>query len=201
MHSETKLQQVLFLLEQQPMLRPRDLKRAGLPPEYLSYLHRQQRLEKIGRGLYALPDRPVDEHSSQLEVAKRVPDGVLCLLSALEFHKLTTQNPFDVWLALPAGRRSPKLEHLSVRFFHFSSSAYCSGMEIHTIQGIDLKVYSMAKTIVDCFKFRNQIGLDVALEALKESLGQKKISQDELWKQAQVCRMTSVMRPYLEALL
>ena len=109
MLSETKLQQVLALLEHQPLLRPRDLKRAGLPPEYLSYLYHQQRLAKIGRGLYALPDQAVDEHYSQLEVAKRVPDGVLCLLSALEFHGLTTQNPFDIWLALPAGRRSPKL--------------------------------------------------------------------------------------------
>ncbi|MEZ0374914.1 MAG: type IV toxin-antitoxin system AbiEi family antitoxin domain-containing protein [Candidatus Sericytochromatia bacterium] len=201
MLSETKLQQVLALLEHQPLLRPRDLKRAGLPPEYLSYLYHQQRLAKIGRGLYALPDQAVDEHYSQLEVAKRVPDGVLCLLSALEFHGLTTQNPFDIWLALPAGRRSPKLENLSVRFFHFAPEAYRSGIETHTIQSIDLKVYSVSKTIVDCFKFRNQIGLDVALEALKEAMSKKRFSQDELWKYARICRMTTVMRPYLEALL
>lgn len=198
---ETKLQKVLFLLEQQPLLRPRDLKRAGLPPEYLSYLYHQQRLEKIGRGLYALPDQPVDEHYSQLEVAKRVPDGILCLLSALEFHGLTTQNPFDIWLALPAGRRSPKLANLSLRFFHFSPEAYHAGIEVHTIRGIELKVYSVAKTIVDCFKFRNQVGLDVALEALKEGLLQKRFTQDELWIHARICRMTTVMRPYLEALL
>ena len=182
-------------------MRPRDLKRAGLPPEYLSYLYHQQRLEKLSRGLYALRDQSVDEHSSRLEAAKRVPDGILCLLSALEFHELTTQNPFEIWLALPAGRRSPKLGSIAVRFFHFSPESFRAGIEHHTIRGIEIKVYSVAKTIVDCFKFRNQIGLDVALEALKEGLKQKRFTQDELWNHARICRMTTVMRPYLEALL
>lgn len=144
-------------------------------------------------------DAPITEYQSLLEACARVPRGVVCLLSALRFHDLTTQNPSDVWLALPIGARTPKEPMLPLRFIHVSHATYEAGLETHRIGGVDLRVYDAAKTVADCFKFRNTIGVDVAIEALRDYRRQRQ-SVDRLWHYATLCRVTNVIRPYLEAI-
>lgn len=167
----------------------------------LSRLVESGELVKVGRGLYALPTNEFNEHQSLLETARLVPKGVVCLLSALRFHDLTTQNPFEVWLAIEGESRMPTVEHLPLRVFRFSGPAFAEGIETHEIEGLTLKVYSPAKTVADCFKYRNKIGLDVAIEALRDCWRKKKATMDDLWHFAKVCRMANVMRPYLESLV
>lgn len=134
------------------------------------------------------------------EASKRVPHGVVCLLSALRFHELTTQSPFEVWLAIGEKARLPKLDYPPLRTVRFSGDALAFGIEEHKAEGVDVRVYSPAKTVADCFKYRNKIGLDVAIEALRDCLRQRKATMDELWNAAKVCRMSKVMRPYLESI-
>jgi predicted transcriptional regulator of viral defense system len=129
-----------------------------------------------------------------------VPRGVICLLSALRFHNLTTQNPFEVWMAIPHKAWRPKGEGVRLRLMHLSGHALTSGVEEHRIEGVPVRVFNPAKTVADCFKFRNKIGLDVALEALRDYRRKHRSGMDELWRFAKVCRVTAVMRPYLEAL-
>jgi predicted transcriptional regulator of viral defense system len=133
-------------------------------------------------------------------VARRVPRGVVCLLSALLFHRLTTQLPSDVWLALPPKARRPKAAPVSLRLVHVSGKALTAGVEEHEIEKVRVKIYSPAKTVADCFKFRNKVGQDVALEALRECWRERKATMDELWRYAKICRVANVMRPYLESL-
>jgi len=157
-------------------------------------------LKRIGHGLYALPGakgRP--EHQSLIEVAKRAPRAVACLLTALRFHELTTQAPFEIWIALPRGSWRPRRDYPPVRVMRFSGPALTEGVEKHKINGVEVRVYSVAKTVADCFKYRNKIGLDVALEALREARREKRVTSDDLWKYAKICRVAKVMLPYLEA--
>jgi predicted transcriptional regulator of viral defense system len=133
-------------------------------------------------------------------VAAKIPSAVVCLLSALNFHNLTTQIPHQVYVALPRHTTYPRLEHPPLRIFQFSQASYEAGIETKRIEGVELKVYCPAKTVVDCFKFRNQVGLDVALEALRDAWRHKRVTMDDLWRFAQVCRVTNVMRPYLESI-
>lgn len=146
-----------------------------------------------------MPSADVTEHHSLAEVCKRVPHGVICLLSALRFHELTTQNPFEVWIAVDIKAREPKLEPLQVRVVRFSGKALTEGVEEMTIEGVRVRVYNPAKTVADCFKYRNKVGRDVALEALRDCLSQRKATRGEIWSYAQICRVANVMRPYLEA--
>jgi predicted transcriptional regulator of viral defense system len=183
------------------LLRPSDVAEIAGARVLLARLVASGELVKIGRGLYALPDHEFNEQQSLLETAHLVPKGVICLLSALRFHDLTTQNPFEVWLAIEGKSRMPAVEHLPLRVFRFSGQAFAEGIETHEIEGISLKVYSAAKTVADCFKYRNKIGLDVAIEALRDCWRKKKATMDELWHFAKVCRMANVMRPYLESLV
>jgi predicted transcriptional regulator of viral defense system len=150
--------------------------------------------------LYALPGRPVSAHGTLAEVARRAPKGVICLLSALRFHDLTTQAPFEVWLAIDNKAAAPKLDYPLLRIVRFSGAALTEGIEEHIVDGVTVRVTSVAKTVVDCFKFRNKIGLDVALEALREAWHDKRMSSDEVWRYAKICRVANVMRPYLESL-
>lgn len=196
-----KSSQALALARQLGLLRPRDLARYGIAREYLSRLVAQGRLVRVGRGLYMLPDAALTEHHSLAEAAKCVPDGVVCLLSALRFHELTSQAPFEVWMAIPPTARTPNLETPPLRIVRFSGRALTEGIEEHLIEGALVRVYNPAKTVADCFKFRNKIGLDVALEALRETWRARRATMDELWRYAEVCRMTTVMRPYLESLI
>lgn len=158
------------------------------------------KIERIERGIYRLKDAPITENESLIVASLLVPAGVICLVSALRFHDLTTQNPFEVWLATEPHSHRPKPETVSLRIVHFSGESLTAGIEIHRIGDEKIKVYSVAKTIADCFKFRNKIGLDVALEALREGKEKKLFTMDELWNYAKICRVTNVLRPYLEAL-
>lgn len=181
------------------VLRARDFDRAGIAREHLSRLVADGVLVRPGRGLYVLSDDAPTEHRSLVEATRLVPSGVICLLSALQFHGLTTQAPFEVWLAIDHKARTPKSESPSLRIVRFTGLALSYGIEEHILEGARVRVYSVAKTVTDCFKFRNKIGLDVAIEALRDCLRQKKANRDELWDAAKVCRMTNVMQPYLEA--
>ena len=191
--------QILQLFRHATVLRTRDFVRVGIARVQLSRLVNEGILVRPERGLYVLAkDRPT-EHRSLVEAAQIAPAGVICLLSALQFHGLTTQFPFEVWLAIHHKARAAKSRCVSLRVVRFTGVSLTSQIEVHVLEGIPVRVYSAAKTVADCFKFRNKVGLDVALESLRDCLQQKKATRDELWEAAKVCRMTNVMRPYLEA--
>ena len=193
-------QQILDIARSQGLIRPRDVSKLGLPRVALTRLVRERQLVRIGRGLYALPDRQTSEYGSLAEVASKYSGGIVCLLSALRVHELTTQSPVEVWLAIPHKGRAPKMDYPPLRIVRFSGKALTEGIEEHLIDGVTVKVSNVARTVVDCFKFRNKIGLDVALEALREAWDSKRISMDELWRYATMFRVANVMRPYMESL-
>lgn len=193
-------QKIMQYIGKHRIVRPRDIEAIGLPREYLVRLHRQGKLNRPGRGIYTLPDASVTERHSYAEVAKRVPEAVICLLSALTFHEITTQSPASVWIALGKGARTPALTSPSLRIVRLSGPSLTEGIENHQVEGLPVRVYSAAKTVADCFKFRNKIGLDVAIEALKDCLRQKKATVNEIHRYAKVCRVSNVIRPYMEAL-
>ena len=164
----TKTDKILELVRKAGVLRPRDLDSYNIPRTYLSRLCSVGKLQRIGRGLYVPPGSGATEHHSLAEAGKRVPKGVVCLLSALSFHELTTQAPFEVWLAIGEKAWRPRLEYPPLRIVYFSQAALNAGVEEHKLEGVTVHVYSPAKTVADCFKYRNKIGLDVAIEALRE---------------------------------
>jgi predicted transcriptional regulator of viral defense system len=164
---KTKRQRVIQLFNKRRFLRPRDLDEFNISREYLNKLYAEGVLERPSRGLYVLPDSQPSEHRTIVEACKLVPKGIVCLLTALRIHELTTESPFEVWMAIG--------------------------------EGVKVSVYSPAKTVADCFKYRNKIGLDVAIEALRDCRKQKKATNDEIWKAAKICRMANVMRPYMES--
>jgi len=193
------LQKIIRYVAKHGIVRSRDIEAIGLPREYLVRLHRKGKLNRPSRGIYTLPDANVTERHSYAEVAKRVPEGAICLLSALAFHEMTTQSPASVWIALRKGARTPAQVSPSLRIVRLSGASLIRGIEDHTIEGVPVRVYSAAKTVADCFKFRNKIGLDIAIEALKDCLRQKKASVNEIYRYAKVCRVSNVIRPYMEA--
>jgi predicted transcriptional regulator of viral defense system len=191
---------VLELARKMGIVRPRDLKALGIAQGYLWRIHRRGLLERVGRGLYAAKDGSATENHSLVEAAKRVPHAVVCLISALSFHELTTQIPHEVWLAIGPKARGPKPNGLSLHIVRFSGKAMTSGIEEHRIEGVTVQIYNPAKTVADCFKYRNKIGLDVAIEALRDCRRRRRATVDDLWRYAKVCRVANVMRPYLEVL-
>ena len=197
---ESNYQNILSLARTHGLIRPGDLAAQGLPRVALTRLVRQGRLTRVGRGLYAIPDRPVSEHGTLAEVARKHPKAIVCLLSALRVHDITTQSPFEVWLAIPNKARAPKMEYPPLRIVRFSGAALTDGIEDHQVDGVTVRVTNVARTVADCFKFRNKIGLDVALEALQEAWANNRVSMDELWRYATLCRVANVMRPYMESL-
>jgi predicted transcriptional regulator of viral defense system len=182
------------------ILRTRDALARGIHPRTLYALRDTGRLEGLGRGVYHLVDAPVTEKLDVALVAARLPKAVLCLVSALDWHGLTTQVPREVQIALPVGARAPRTRFPPIRAFWFSPRAFRAGIEQHAADGVMVRVYGVAKTIADCFKFRNRIGLDVALEALREGWRGRRFTMDELWGYARICRVERIMRPYLESL-
>ena len=194
------LQKIMRCIGQHGSVRPRDIEAIGLPREYLVRLHRQGKVNRPGRGIYTLADANVTERHSYAEVAKRVPKAAICLLSALAFHDITTQNPASVWIALPKGARKPAIDSPALRIVRLSGLSLSKGIENHQVDGVPVRVYSAAKTVADCFKFRNKIGLDIAIEALKDCLRQKRANINEIYRYAKVCRVSNVIRPYMEAL-
>ena len=188
------------LLSERPTFRTREAIEAGLSNVALTRLIRQGQITRIARGLYARADRPSTELDSLIDVAAYSGQGVFCLLTALRFHKLTTQSPFEVWLALPNKARAPKIDYPPIRLVWYSGAAFVEGVEQHPVSGQQVKVYSIAKTIADCFKYRNKIGVDVGIEALREAWTQKRVTMRELYHFGKICRVEKVMRPYLESL-
>lgn len=180
------------------VVRPVDLERRGIPRSHLYALERAGRVERQGRGLYVASDHRYTAGHAFAEVARRVPAGVVCLLSALRFHGLTTQQPAEVWVALPEKARRPRLDHPRLRVARFSGAALLEGIETHRVEGVDVRVYSAAKTVADCFKYRNKIGIDVAVEALKD-FSRHRGGANALARFARICRMSRVMQPYLDA--
>ena len=182
-----------------PIQRMRDLESLGLSRPRVRSLVDQGILEKASRGLYIVRSAGVTENRTLAEVGKRVPHGVICLLSALRFHDLTTQSPHEVWIALERSAWSPKLEHLNLRIVRFSGNAFEEGHQEHIIEGVPVQITSPAKTVADCFKYRNKIGIDVALEALREVRRKRLCTMGELMRFARICRVAKVMKPYLES--
>lgn len=199
MSSRTQEEQVLALASNTSLLRARDVAALSLPTIILSRLVHDGRLRRVARGVYARPDQPFSEDISLAEVALRVPRGVICLLSALRIHGLGTQAPHQVWLAIPQNSPTPRVERPSLRAVRMSGSALTEGVESTRIDGVDVPVFNAAKTIADCFKYRNKIGVDVALEALRDGWAHRKVSMDELSHYADIDRVSNVMRPYMES--
>jgi len=197
----TQTDEVLQLAQKLGVLRVKDLTTQGIHHEHLRRLCQQGRLERVGRGLYRMPDADVTEHATLVTASKRFPNGVICLLTALRFHGIGTQNPREVWMALRRGTAIPKNVSLPVRFMLFSEESFEAGVDGHVLENVPVRVTNPAKTIADCFKYRNKVGLDVALEALREVLRQRKCRADDIWQYAKVCRVTNVIRPYIEATL
>ena len=188
-------------LAQQGLLRVCDLTSRGLHPEYLRRLYQKGLVRREGRGLYIAADAEISVHYGLAQVAKRVSHGVICLLSALSFHEIGTQLPHQVWMAIDRRAAKPKIQFPPLRVMRFSGAALTEGIETYQIEGVPVQIFNPAKTVADCFKYRNKIGLDVALEALKECILDRRTTMDDLWHFAQVCRMTNVMRPYMEAIV
>ena len=197
---DTATDKLLELVRRQGLVRPNALAPLGIPRVALTRAVRRGQLERVGRGLYGLAARPVSAHGTLAEVARRVPKGVVCLLSALRFHDLTTQSPFQVWLAIDNKAATPKLDYPPMRLVRFSGAALTEGVEEHVVDGVTVRITSVAKTVADCFKYRNKIGLDVALEALREAWAARRMTSDEIWHYAKIDRVANVMRPYLESL-
>ena len=182
------------------IVRPADLESRGIPRAQLYRLVREGHVERQARGLYVRSSHAYTTEHALAQVAKRVPAGVLCLLTALRFHELTTQSPAEVWLALPEKARKPRLEYPRLRVARFSGAALKEGIETHRIEGVEVRVYSAAKTVADCFKYRNKVGIDVAVEALRDFSRRHRGGANELARFARVCRVTRVMQPYLDAI-
>jgi len=194
-------ERVLDLVKRLGVIRTRDLSDRGLHHESLRRLCKDGVLVKTGRGLYELADADVTEHHSLALIGRKISNAVVCLLSALQFHDIGTQSPSKVWIAIDRKAGKPKMDYPPLRIVRFTGHALNAGIETRVIEGVTVKIYNPAKTVADCFKYRNKIGLDVALEALRECLREQHCTNDELWHFAKVCRVANVMRPYLEAVV
>ena len=190
---------VLAMARKAGMLRVRDLTARGIHPEVLRRLAQRGLLRRTARGLYRLADQEISGEHTLASAAKRIPQGVICLFTALRFHNIGTQNPPVVWVALPRQAALPQVKDLPLRFVRFSGAAYTAGVDTHVLDGVAVRITNPAKTVADCFKFRLKLGLDVAIEALREGRRERRFTMDELWQYAKICRVANVMRPYMEA--
>jgi predicted transcriptional regulator of viral defense system len=194
-------QTILDLARQKGIFRSRDLDEHKLSRVVLSRMVSDGQLLQISRGLYCLPERVMTEHSALAEVAIKYPNSVFCLLTALQIHGLTTQTPHQVWLAIELKARAPQMDYPPLKVMRFSGAALKAGVDSIVIDSVvHVDVTCIEKTIVDCFKYRNKIGLDIAIEALQEGWRSKRMSMDRIWEFAKICRVTNIMRPYLESL-
>lgn len=194
---ETKVDQIAALARKKGQITSTDVIAIGAGRTFLAYMARKGILRRIARGIY-VPVEQISENETLQAVTAAVPHGVICLLTALQFHEITTQMPMETWIAIERNRAIPKTKDFALRIVRLEQTHFACGIEEHQIQGIIVRVYSPAKTVVDCFKFRNKVGIDVARETLKESLAQGKATIDEIYHYAKICRMLNVMRPYLE---
>lgn len=192
-------ERLLSLVRQRRLLRPMEVAEVGATRQHLARLVERGLVVKHARGLYGLADDDVTEQHSLAEACKRVPHGVICLLSALHFHGLTTQLPSEVWLAVPRAAWRPQFASLRLRHVFLPDAALRASIESHVIEGVTVRVFTAARTVADCFKFRNKIGVDIGIEALRELRRRKLATPDDLWREAKRCRVANVIRPYLEA--
>lgn len=192
--------QLLEMMNELPFVQTKNLEDHGIPRVMLTRLVRKGLIARVGPGLYRSPNGPEFENESLSEVARRVPRAVFCLLTALEFHHIGTSTPNEVWISLPKGSHAPSFEKPPTRMSQFSDASFLAGIEKYNLDGIEISVYSKGKTVADCFKYRNQIGIDVAVEALRDVRERNLVSVDELLKFAKVCRVEKIMTPYLEML-
>ncbi|KAF7598369.1 MAG: hypothetical protein CGU28_12265 [Candidatus Dactylopiibacterium carminicum] len=197
---KTHTQRVLALASQKGLLRASDLGAIDVPRVVLARLTAAGLLDKVGRGLYCLPSHSGAEHEGLASVATKVLQAVFCLLTALQLHELATPMSCPIWIAMPRGSHTPRIAYPPLKMVQMTGYAYSEGIETVELDGVALRVYGVAKTVADCFKHRNKIGLDVALAVLKEVRAEHRPSMDDLWRYAKICRMTNVMRPYLEAI-
>lgn len=196
----TPSRRALALLKRRGVARTSDLESAGLTRVQIARLRDDGVIERVARGLYRLPGADVTEHHDLVMVASRSPDSIVCLVSALRFHDLTTQVAHEVWLAIPRDARAPALEYPPLRVIRMSGQSIEFGVEVHRLEGVDVRMFAASKTVADCFKFRNTVGLDVAIEALQDFRRLRKGTMDDLWRAAAACRVQRVMRPYMEAI-
>lgn len=196
--ARTPQEKLLSLAGRQGIIRASDAKAFGLRRETIARLAAKGLLARVGRGMYALPGGSRSVQHSLAAVAVAAPSAVICLLSALRFHGLTTQSPSVVWIALPNKARRPAAA-TAMEIVYLSGKSLTAGVERHRIEGIEVPIYGAAKTVADCFKFRNRIGVDVAVEALRDFLRKHRGGADEVWRYAKINRVTRVMQPYLEA--
>ena len=199
--SKANASKVLALARKVGVIRSRDLNALDVPRQYLTILVQKGQLRRVGRGMYTLADAEVTAEHTIAEAAKRVPKAVVCLLSALRLHGLTTQAPFEVWLALPSKAWHPKSDYPPLRVVRFSGDAWTKCIQERVIEGVPVRVYDPAKTVADCFKYRNKIGVDVAMEALRDCYKKRLATMDDLWHAAKICRVARIIKPYLESLV
>jgi predicted transcriptional regulator of viral defense system len=196
----TKTQKAIELVQKAGIARTKEFEKHGISRTDLQRLKERGVVERVGRGLYTLPSAVLTERHSLAEATRRVPGGVICLLTALRFHELTTQNPFQVWIAIDQKAWRPKGKGVKLRIVHLSGRSFSEGIEEHDVAGVTVRIYSAAKTVADCFKFRNKVGLDVAVEALREYRKSHRKELGELWRFAEANRVARVIRPYIEAI-
>lgn len=197
---QTDMERILQLAKKQAVIAGKDLDALGIPRNYLGRLVQAGKLERVGRGLYSSPQAPVTEHRTLVEACKKIPQGVICLSSALRYHELTTENPHEVWIAVKRDGWRPRTDYPPVRAVRFSPESFAFGITEPMLEDGKIRVYSAAKTVADCFKLKGRVGTDLAIQALREAVRQRKATMDELWKAAKVCRVANVMRPYMESL-
>jgi predicted transcriptional regulator of viral defense system len=196
----TSKEQALQIIEETGLIRPMELEARGVSRAHLYRLVHEGLVERQARGMYAATGHVLSADHTLAQVAKRVPAAVFCLLTALRFHGLTTQSPAAVWIALPEKARRPRLDYPRLRVARFSGKALTEGVETHRVEGVELHVYSAAKTVADCFKYRNKVGIDVPVEALRDFTRRHRGGATELARYARICRVARVMQPYLDAI-
>jgi predicted transcriptional regulator of viral defense system len=197
---KSKEQAVIDLAKKLGTIRIKDLLDRGIHPEFARRLVRKDILIRSERGLYTLTESEITEHHDLALIAKRVPKGVICLPSALLFHEIGTQLPRKIWLAIEKGNATPHISFPPLSVVRFSGPSFFEGIAEYSLEGTLVRIYNPAKTVADIYKFRNKIGLDVAIEALKDCLRSRKATIDELWYYAKICRVEKIMQPYIEAL-
>lgn len=200
-NSNTSENAILEMALKNGVIRAREIREAGLHPEYLRRLCKSGQLIRTGRGLYSLADGDFTEHHTLAEACKRVPNGIICLLSALSYYEIGTQNPHEVWMAIDRAMRKPTVDYPPIRFFRFSGLSRKEGVEEIKVEGVTVRVYNPAKTVADCFKYRNKVGIDVAIEALRECWRSRRCTIDELVHYGKICRVHNIMQPYMEAIV
>ncbi|KXB06709.1 hypothetical protein AKJ54_01175 [candidate division MSBL1 archaeon SCGC-AAA382K21] len=195
----SKMKKVLELVEEKGIIRPKDLQEEGLPKKYIYRLYDQGKLEKIDRGLYKLAGKSFSENEMMLSVARKSPDAAFCLLTALRFYEMTTQNPHQIWVAIHHKDKEPSI-NVPLKVVRMTGKSLKGGIEKREVDNVPIRVFNPAKTVADCFKFRNKIGLEVALEALREYKSKDMGTMSELWEFAKVDRVQNVIQPYAESM-